>query len=84
MRIEMELRNLPLPQIISYLLEAGGTQTGERQVAGDGWMAELVSLPPAEYRVMSIPRDRLVLDGETEAVERLYAYMRRKTMRGGG
>ncbi len=33
---------------------------------------------------MSIRRDLLIIEGEAEAVARVHAFMRNKTMRGGG
>lgn len=84
MRVEMDLRNLPAPQIMDYLQEAGATRTGERRVVGSGWSAELHPQPPAQIGVMFVPRDLLVIEGDDDAVARIHAFMRRKTMRGGG
>lgn len=85
MRYEMELRNVPLQRIQEYLVEAGGELTGERSVNGDGWSAVLETMEPVKITVMRIPRDKLVIEGDDEtAVETVYRFMRRKTMRGGG
>ena len=84
MRVEMELRNLPAARILEYLQEAGGTSDGENRIAGSGWKAHLLPLPPVRITVLTVPRDLLVIEGETPAVELIHAFMRRKTMRGGG
>jgi hypothetical protein len=83
-RVELELRNLPGFRIMEYLAEAGGEPTGELAVSGDGWSAYLEPIEPAVVGAVQIPRDRLVISGHDSAVERISAFMRRKTMRGGG
>jgi hypothetical protein len=80
----MELRNLPAPRILDYLNEAGGTLDEGGRVTGTDWTATLIPLPPAQVSIVTVPRDLLVIEGVPDAVERLYGYMRRKTMRGGG
>ncbi len=84
MRVEMELRNLPLDRVMSYLVDAGGQLDGTRTVYGEGWSAELIELAPAQVSVIRVPRDLLVIEGESGTVEQVYAFMRRRTMRGGG
>ncbi len=84
MRVEMELRNLPLDRVMGYLVEAGGQLTGTRAVHGPGWSAELIEMEPAQVGVIRVPRDLLVIEGQPDAVEPLHALMRRRTMRGGG
>ena len=83
-RVELELRNLPGFRIMEYLAEAGGEPTGELIVSGEGWSAYLEPIEPAVVGAMRIPRDRLVIAGDDSAVERISAFMRCKTMRGGG
>lgn len=84
MRVELELRNLPGSRIMDYLIEAGGEPTGDLTVSGEGWSAHLEPMEPAVVGAMRIPRDRLVIAGDDSAVERISAFMRRQTMRGGG
>ena len=84
MRVELELRNLPGFLIMDYLVEAGGEPTGDLTVSGEGWSACLEPMEPAVVGAMRIPRDRLVIAGDDSAVERISAFMRRQTMRGGG
>ena len=84
-RYEMELRNLPRFRIMEYLTEAGGVPSGELAVAGQGWQAELVEMEPVQIGVMSIRRDMLVIEGsDGDEVTSVHAFMRQKTMRGGG
>ena len=80
----MELRNLPANRVMGYLVEAGGQLSGDRTASSQGWSATLVQLEPAQVSVISVPRDLLVIEGEPDAVERIQAHMRRRTMRGGG
>ncbi len=85
MRFELELRNVPRFRVLEYLEQAGGTPHTELAVQGDGWSAWLEELPPAQIITMTVPRDMLIIEGDDEAaVSEVRAYMRRKTMRGGG
>lgn len=84
MRVEMELCNLPLERLMGYLVEAGGQQHGERAAHGKGWAAVLTEMEPAQVSVIRVPRDLLVIEGDPEVVEQVHAFMRRRTMRGGG
>jgi hypothetical protein len=84
LRVELELRNLPRDQVVGYLIEAGGLPTGELAVSGEGWSAWLEEMPPAQVGSLSVPRDRLIFEGQEGAVEAALATVRPKTMRGGG
>lgn len=84
MRVELELRNLPRFRILEYLYEAGGSPSGDDAVSGDGWSARLEALEPAQVGAITVPRDLLVIEGDSAAVPHLRAFMERKTMRGGG
>lgn len=84
MRAELELRNLPHHRLMEYLVEAGGEVVGVFSVRGDGWTAYLKCMDPVQVGTIRVPCDFLVIEGDSEAVERVYAFMRRKTMRGGG
>ena len=83
-RTEMELCNLPLDRLMGYLVEAGGQPDGNRAVRSEGWSAVLIEMEPAQVSVIRVPRDLLVIEGDHDAVERVQALMRRRTMRGGG
>lgn len=85
MRVEMELRNLPRFRIMEYLQEAGGTLSGELSVEADNWRAWLQEMPPAQIMTMTVRRDMLIIEGDSEAVVKpIHDFMRFKTMRGGG
>jgi len=85
MRIEMELRNVPRFRVMEYLVEAGGKQTDEMGVKGENWAAWLEEMEPARVGTLSVRRDMLIIEGPDEAtVSRVHAFMRQKTMRGGG
>jgi hypothetical protein len=83
--VELELRNVPRFRVMEYLEEAGGTADTELSVRGDGWSARLEELPPAQIITLTVRRDMLIIEGDDEAtVDDVHAFMRRKTMRGGG
>lgn len=85
MRYEMELRNVPRFRVMEYLIEAGGEENGELAVTGDGWKAWLEELEPVKIITMTVRRDMLIIEGDDDAaVDEVHAFMRRKTMRGGG
>lgn len=85
MRYELELRNVPRNRVMEYLVEAGGETDGELSVQGDGWRGWLEELEPVQIITMTVRRDMLILEGdEDEQVNEVHAFMRRKTMRGGG
>jgi len=84
-RYEMELRNVPRFRVMEYLIEAGGEENGELAVTGDGWKAWLEELEPVKIITMTVRRDMLIIEGDDDAaVDEVHAFMRRKTMRGGG
>ena len=84
MRVEMDLRNFPRFRIMEYLVEAGGQLTAEYAVSGTSWTAELIAMDPINVGLIKVRRDMLVIDGDDSAVPDIEAFMRRKTMRGGG
>jgi len=78
------MRNLPLHRLQEYLVEAGAEQHGERSFVGNGWTAVIEAMAPAQIITMTVRRDLVVIEGSSDAVNRVHAYMRQKTMRGGG
>jgi hypothetical protein len=81
----MELRNLPRFRIMEYLQAAGGVPCGEMAVDGGAWIARLEEMVPAVLGRLQVRRDMLIIEGDDEAaVEAVQAFMRQKTMRGGG
>lgn len=83
-RVEMEMRNLPLFRLQEYLVEAGSEQIGERTFQGKGWNANIEKMEPAQILTITVPRDMVVIEGDESEVDRVHAFMRQKTMRGGG
>lgn len=84
-RVELELRNLRREYILNYLREAGSQPDGELRVQGAGWHAWLEEMEPAQLRTIQVPRDKLVIESDDEVtLDRVHAFMRQKTMRGGG
>jgi len=84
MRVEMDLRNIPLLRLQEYLIEAGGELVGDRFAKGDQWTATLKEMEPIQLGVMKIYRDLLIIEGDEKQVETVYALLRQRTMRGGG
>jgi hypothetical protein len=80
----MELRNWPRFRVINFLIEVGGQEDEALSVAGKGWTAYLEALEPDLVGIVRVPRDRLVIQGEPRAVERVHTFMRRRTARGRG
>lgn len=82
-RVVLELRGVPRFKAMGYLIEAGGRETEPYSVSGDRWSAYLEALEPDEIGAALIARDRLVIEGERREVERVQAYVRIRTKRGG-
>jgi hypothetical protein len=83
----MDLRNLPRERILGYLVEAGGIRQAppeDLRVGGPGWTAFIEPMPPVTLSVIVIQRDLLTIEGEDKAAAQVHAFMRGKTMRGGG
>lgn len=83
MRVIIEVRHVPRFRVMDYLVQAGGTLTDILEVAGDGWTASLEALEPDRLGIVTIPRDRLVIEGDPRQVERVSAFMRRHVTRRG-
>lgn len=78
MRVELELRVLPRFRVMDYLVQAGGTATESLCVAGEGWSAYIEALEPDPFGIVDVPRDRLVIEGDERAVERVHDFMQLK------
>lgn len=79
MRVEMIIRAWPRFRIVNFLVEAGGEVTESLSVVGDRWSAYLEALEPHRVGIVDVPRDRLVIEGDARAVERVHAFMRQRT-----
>lgn len=77
-RVEIELRVLPRFRVMDYLEQVGGVQVESLSVRGEGWEAYIEALEPDRVGRAQVPRDRLVIEGEDVAVERVVSFMRRK------
>lgn len=83
-RVEYELRNIPRHRMREYWIEAGGTLTDDLSAEGAGWKIRLEPMQPAVVGPLEIRRDKLIIEGEQGAVQKMADFMRSKTMRGGG
>ena len=82
MLTRIEVRNLDPGLIASYLVdELGGRQSGQ-VVDGLGWSVHLVRGQPAGVGKFRIPVLYLDITGSRQS--EVAAFLRRKTMRGGG
>ena len=78
----LEVRNLPLAQLRGYLVdELAGAVEGDT-VRGDGWTVRFVPGDPVATRFATIQVLFIEIEGARE--DEIAAFMRRKTMRGGG
>ena len=77
-RVEIELRVLPRFRVMDYLEQMGGAPVESLSVRGAGWEAFVEALEPEEVGRARVPRDRLVIEGQEAAVERVASFMRRK------
>jgi hypothetical protein len=84
MRVELDIRNVPTQRIWEYVALAGGVWDGEERGIGVGWTIERVVREPVRIGVMNIPRDSLVIEGDTDAVDQAVSFLRKQLMRGGG
>ena len=78
----LEVRNLPAGQLRGYLVdELAGVADGET-VRGDGWAVRFIHGEPARLRLMTIAVLFIEIEGARK--DEIAAFMRNKTMRGGG
>lgn len=81
---EVFVHGIPLWLLREYLEELGGRAVGDSVVEGDGWRAELTTLPPRQIGSLRVGRVELRLTGEPEALAALRPGLDRKTLRAGG
>jgi hypothetical protein len=84
METETFVYGIPLWLLREYLEELGGTAAGDTVIDGDGWRAELTTLPPHQVGSLRMGRVELKLEGDAEALARLRPGLDRKTLRAGG
>ncbi len=77
-RVEIELRVLPRFRVMDYLEQVGGEPVESLSVRGPDWEASIEALEPDVIGRARVPRDRLVIEGQEAAVERVASFMRRK------
>ena len=81
MRVEIVVRNRRRYHVINYLVQMGGKVTELLEVEGDGWTAYIEALEPVQVGLVEVPRDRLVIEGDERAVERVRSFMERNVRR---
>ena len=78
----LEVRNLPVGQLRGYLVdELAGVADGDT-VRGDGWAVRFIQGEPVQLRLITIAVLFIEIEGARE--DEIAAFMRNKTMRGGG
>lgn len=75
---------IPLWLMKKYLVDLGGTETGNDVVEGAGWRAELRQGEPKRLGSLVIGRIEVEITGEDGTVEALLEKLHWKTLRGGG
>ena len=78
----LEVRNLKPELIASYLREEFDGDGDDEAVEGEGWRVDLRVGEPAGVGRFRVPVLFLEIEGQREA--EVTAFLRRKTMRGGG
>ncbi|GAB4320792.1 MAG: hypothetical protein Kow0010_00820 [Dehalococcoidia bacterium] len=78
----LEVRNLPAVQIATCLVDELGGAQHDGGVSGDGWTVRFVRGEPAMVGRFRVPVLFIEVDGPRE--QEVAAFVRRKTMRGGG
>lgn len=81
---ERIIRGVPLWLLREYVTGIGAQEAGEDSLQGDGWRAELTQLEDYALGSLRVGQVRLVIEGETDAVERAWAALEPKLLRGGG
>ena len=79
-----EIRSVPLWLVREYLEELDGRASDETHVTGDGWQATLEKMEPVPLGSLRIGRVSLVLEGEAQVIESLWAKLEMKLLRAGG
>ena len=80
--IRLEVRNMPAPPLLRALVdELGATQDAD-SAHGDGWRVRFIEGEPVRTKLLTIPVLFIEIDGVRE--DEAAAFLRRKTMRGGG
>lgn len=77
----IEVRGLPVAEVIRYLEELGGRADGNA-FRGDSWTATVTEGTPAAVGSLHVRVLHVAIEGERAAA--VVAHLRRKTMRGGG
>jgi hypothetical protein len=83
-RLEKELCGIPAWLMREYLVEAGGEELGDGQVAGEGWKAEVTKIDPFCRGALQVGMIRIEIEGEPQAMDRLMVLLEPKLMRAGG
>lgn len=81
--IVREIRGIPLFLLREYLKDLGGKATGEYQVKGPGWQAELERMEPFRLGSLSVGQTRLVLEIEESLADTFLERFELKTLRAG-
>ena len=83
-RMERELRGIPLWLLAEYLLELGGHATEPGRVQGDGWEASLTQLEDFRVGSLAVGQVRIAVQGSSDAMALLLPLLEKKLLRAGG
>lgn len=84
MKLEKDIRGIPLWLLHEYLQELGGQADGENRVVADGWAARLTQLDDFRVGSLVVGQVRLEIESEQRALEALAPLLEKKLLRGGG
>lgn len=82
-KIEREIRGIPLWLLRDYLVSLGGERQENDIVHGPGWQAWLSQLADLRSGSTTVGQVKLVIEGEAEGVERLMSALELRLMRAG-
>lgn len=83
-RIEREIRGIPLWLLAEYLVDFGGQETEPGHVQGDGWEASLTQLEDFRVGSLAVGQVRIEVEGSPESMALLLPQLEKKLLRAGG
>ncbi|HKZ70655.1 MAG TPA: DUF1952 domain-containing protein [Anaerolineales bacterium] len=81
---ETVVRGVPLWLIREYVEEIGGCARTDEWLNGEGWSVRLTEGEDYEVGALRVGQVRLEIDGDVDAVARVWASLQPKLLRGGG
>ncbi len=83
-RVEREVRGIPLWLIETYLEDLGGKKSAPGEVVGENWQAWLTQLEDFQLGSLAVGQVRIVVEATHDAMEKLQPGLEKKLLRAGG